>query len=195
MSLYQEALDRFQDIYAQANDLEMTYPNAMSLATADAEGRPDVRIVLLKDWDAAGFVFYTNQHSRKGQHIAAQPYATLMFYWQALAIQVRISGLLSVVDDAEADAYWQTRPLESRIGAWASQQSETIASSDVLQQRYDDYAAKFAENPDIPRPDHWSGYRLNPDRLEFWYERPFRLHERVCYENQAGVWERSILNP
>jgi pyridoxamine 5'-phosphate oxidase len=195
MYLYQEALDHFQSIYQQAQALDMPYPDAMSLATADADGRPDVRIVLLKDWDVQGFVFYTNQQSRKGLQIAAQPYATLMFYWQALTTQIRISGTLSTVSDEEADAYWYTRPLQSRIGAWASQQSEVISERAVLQQRYDEYAEKFAANPDIPRPAHWSGYRLAADRFEFWSERPFRLHERICYEQQEGVWKRSLLNP
>jgi pyridoxamine 5'-phosphate oxidase len=194
MSLYTQALQRFYTLMQQAKQLPLTYPNAMTVATADANGKPSARIILLKDADEQGFVFYTNFQSRKGDDLTANPQAALLFYWEALKTQVRVEGTVEVVSDAEADAYWRTRPLESRIGAWASQQSQPIENRKVLEDRYEHFAHQFADS-NIPRPPHWSGYRLTPQLIEFWEERPFRLHERVCYVKKDGQWSVSLLNP
>jgi pyridoxamine 5'-phosphate oxidase len=193
MNPYQEALQRFGCLFNQAQTCGLTYPQAMSLATADSEGRPSVRTILLKGFDEDGFVFYTNQNSRKGKDLSLNPHAALLFYWQSLAQQVSVEGNITVVSADEADAYWRTRPLESRIGAWASQQSQHLDSRATLEMRYQEFAAKFGE--DVPRPPYWSGYRLAPERLEFWEERPFRLHERVCYRKQNEIWIKQLLNP
>ncbi len=194
MSLYAQAMQRFYDVMQQAKQLPLTYPNAMTVATADAQGRPSARVILLKDADEQGFVFYTNFQSRKGNDLTENPHAALLFYWETLKTQVRVEGHVETVSDAEADAYWQTRPLESRIGAWASNQSQPIDSRQVLESRYAHFAQQFADG-NIPRPPHWSGYRLIPQLIEFWEERPFRLHERVCYVKQDGNWTASLLNP
>ncbi|MEY3218901.1 MAG: hypothetical protein RIT27_258 [Pseudomonadota bacterium] len=194
MSLYTQALQRFYTLMQQAKQLPLTYPNAMTVATADAQGKPSARIILLKDADAQGFVFYTNQQSRKSDDLTANPHAALLFYWEGLKTQVRVEGAVEIVSDAEADAYWRTRPLESRIGAWASQQSQPLESRKILEDRYEHFAHQFSDTH-IPRPPHWSGYRLTPQLIEFWEERPFRLHERVCYQKQANQWTMTLLNP
>lgn len=194
MSPYTEALERFGALFDRAMQLDLDYPQAGSLATADARGRPAVRTVLLKGFDEKGFVFYTNQTSRKGRELAENPHAALLFYWQGLKQQVTVEGAVTGVEAHEADEYWLTRPLESRIGAWASQQSAELDSRVTLETRYQEYAAKFADG-NVPRPPHWSGYRLAPARIEFWEERPFRLHERVCYCKEGEVWTQRLLNP
>lgn len=194
MSLYVEALGKFRELLAQAQaQLKLPYPNAMSLATVGKDGKPSVRTVLLKGLEDEGLVFYTNQRSRKSEQLAENPQAAAVFYWQELQYQVLVEGRIETVTDAEADEYWLTRPLQSRIGAWASQQSQPLANREELKQRYDDYAEQFGDNP--PRPPHWSGYRLKPERIEFWHEQPYRLHERICYSKENGVWEKSLLNP
>jgi pyridoxamine 5'-phosphate oxidase len=195
MRLYEEALQGVQALLEQAARLGLDYPTAMTLATVDEQHRPSARTVLLKGIDQGGFVFYTNQSSRKGAQLAANPRAALLFYWQALHRQVEIDGSIERVTDAEADEYWLTRPKESRIGAWASQQSQVLASRENLEKLYQRYAEQFGDGP-IPRPPHWSGYRLLPERIEFWEERPFRLHLRTCYQkNQDGHWTVNLLNP
>lgn len=194
MSLYAIALQRFYTLMQQAKQLPLTYPNAMTVATADANGKPSARVILLKDADEQGFVFYTNFQSRKGDELKENPQAALLFYWEELKTQIRVEGTVEIVSDAEADAYWRTRPLESRIGAWASQQSQPIDSRKVLENRYEHFARQFADS-NIPRPPHWSGYLLTPQLIEFWEERPFRLHERVCYVKNDGEWTASLLNP
>ncbi len=194
MSLYAEALQQFRLIFAQAQELALTYPNAMTLATADDKGRPDARVVLLKELDERGFVFYTNQHSAKAQALQQNPQATLLFYWEALQRQIRVHGEIETVSSAEADAYWLTRPLPSRIGAWASHQSLRLENRQDLEDRYQSIAKQY-DDGEIPRPPHWSGYRLLPDYFEFWEERPFRLHNRLCYEKQGDTWQRFLLNP
>ncbi|MCP4697296.1 MAG: pyridoxamine 5'-phosphate oxidase [Gammaproteobacteria bacterium] len=194
MNLYEEAMQRFQTLYGKAENSGVEYPMAMSLATADSQGRSSVRTVLLKGIDNGGFVFYTNQQSRKGRQLAGNPYASLLFYWPPLKEQVEAEGAIETVTAAEADAYWATRPLESRIGAWASHQSEPLKSRKELEDRYAEYAAKF-EDGNIPRPPHWSGYRLLPDYIEFWQEQPFRLHNRACYRKSNGEWMYTLLNP
>lgn len=194
MSLYVEALQKFRHIFAQAQELELTYPNAMTLATADASGRPDARVLLLKEQDERGFVFYTNMRSAKAQALSDNPQATLLFYWEALKQQIRIQGEIETVTDAEADAYWVTRPLESRIGGWASHQSQVLERRLDLENRYSMIEAQY-DDGNVPRPPHWSGYRLLPDYFEFWEERPFRLHNRLCYEKQGENWRKFLLNP
>ncbi len=194
MSLYTQALQRFYTLMQQAKQLPLTYPNAMTVATADANGKPSARVILLKDADEQGFVFYTNFQSRKGDELKENPRAALLFYWETLKTQVRVEGTVEIVSDEEADAYWRTRPLESRIGAWASQQSQPIENRKVLEDRYEYFARQFTDS-NIPRPPHWSGYRLTPQLIEFWEERPFRLHDRVRYVKKDGEWTSSLLNP
>jgi len=166
----------------------------MTLATADPVGRPSARTVLLKHYDERGFVFYTNQRSRKGRDLQANPQAALLFLWQSLARQVRIEGRVEVVDDAEADAYWASRPRESQLGAWASHQSEPLADREEYEQRLAEYRRQF-EGTDVPRPPHWSGFRVVPDRFEFWHERSYRQHDRECCWYDGEQWQWSLLNP
>jgi pyridoxamine 5'-phosphate oxidase len=151
-------------------------------------------MVLLRGLDTRGCVFYTNQRSRKGRHLAENPHAALCFHWQPLAQQVTVEGTIEPVTDAEADAYWATRSRDSQIGAWASQQSERLPSRFTLLRRVLTEAARFGTRP-IPRPDHWSGFRLLPSRIEFWSNRPARLHDRQCYESDASGWRKLLLYP
>ena len=175
---------------AQVPDL-----NAMTLATADAAGRPSARIVLLKGFDRRGFVFYTNYHSRKGRDLAANPVAALVFYWHELERQVRIEGPVATVDAEESDAYFASRPAGSRIGAWASDQSRVAANREVIDERRRSLEQRFGEGP-IPRPPYWGGYRLDPDVIEFWQGRPDRLHDRLVFRRgDDGRWIRERLFP
>lgn len=193
---YMQALERFSEVYARAGKCGITEPNAMNLATVDTHGRPSSRVVLLKEYDERGFVFYTNQNSRKGRDLAAVPRAALCFYWEPLLEQVRIEGSVENVSAQEADAYWSTRPRNSQISAWASQQSEPLDSSAALEQRMAKIAEKY-EGRSIPRPSYWSGYRVVPDLIEFWQggEYRHRIHQRTCYRRQAGSWNVILLNP
>jgi pyridoxamine 5'-phosphate oxidase len=168
-------------------------PTAMTLATVGDDQRPSTRIVLLKDADENGFVWYTNFESRKGRELAGNPQAALQFHWVALERVVRIEGRVEKTDDAQADAYYESRPLASRIGAWASEQSQPIASRAVLVARAAEYGLKFGTRP--PRPPHWGGYRLAPDRFEFWQGRSSRLHDRFRYRLLDGAWRRDRLAP
>ena len=168
-------------------------PNAMTLATVGPDGRPSTRIVLIKGYDARGIVWYTNYDSRKGRELAHSPQAALQFHWVELERVVRIEGRVEKTDDAQSDAYYSTRPLDSRIGAWASPQSHVIESRAVLVTNAARYAAQFLLNP--PRPPHWGGYRLVPDRWEFWQGRKSRLHDRLRYRLEGGQWIRERLAP
>ncbi|WP_019961354.1 pyridoxamine 5'-phosphate oxidase [Woodsholea maritima] len=159
-------------------------PNAMALATADRDGLPDVRMVLLKDFDPTGFVFYTNTQSAKGQQLDDNAKAALCFHWKSLRRQVRIRGLVSRVSDEEADAYFHSRHRDSRIGAWASKQSRPLESRFALEKQVAKYAAKFGLGA-VPRPEHWTGYRITPIHLEFWRDRPFRLHDRMVFDRKS----------
>ncbi len=173
---------------------ELTEPTAMCLSTADAEGRPSSRMVLLKGFDHDGFVFFTNYNSQKGRHLADNPYAAINFFWQELERQVRISGHADKVSAEESDAYFKTRPFTSRVGAWASDQSEEIDSKMVLAARAAKLLVKYAGG-NVPRPPHWGGYRVVPDQIEFWQGRPSRLHDRILYELVDGEWKISRLSP
>ena len=198
-----DPLVQFDHWFQEALTAQLPEPNAMTLATVGADGRPAARIVLLKgiDLDAApagasgrGLLWYTNYQSRKGRELAQHAHAALLFHWAELERQVRIEGKVELTSAAESDAYYQSRPLPSRIGAWASPQSEVIADRAVLEARQREIAALHGDNP--PRPPHWGGYRLVPDRFEFWQGRPSRLHDRVVYTRGAdGGWQLARLAP
>ena len=188
-----DPLQQFSHWFDQAVEARVPEPNAMTLATVGEDGRPSTRIVLVKGFDARGIVWYTNYESRKGRELAAHAFAALQFHWIELERVVRIEGHVEKVSAEESDAYFASRPLDSRIGAWASPQSEVIASRGVLVANAARYAAKFLLNP--PRPPHWGGYRLKPDTWEFWQGRRSRLHDRLRYSSSGGTWTRERLAP
>lgn len=190
----EEPIEQFQRWFSQALAANIHEPNAMTLATIDTRQRPTARIVLLKGFDARGFVFYTNYESHKGVALAKHPFAALIFYWPELERQIRVEGSVTKVDAAEADAYYQSRPRGSRIGAWSSPQSQVIPDREFLEQHVDAMQAQFAAG-ETPRPPFWGGYRVIPDTIEFWQGRPSRLHDRICYTRTADHWQINRLAP
>jgi pyridoxamine 5'-phosphate oxidase len=193
-SVARDALLQFSRWFQEALNSGFTEPTAMALATADAGGRPSVRIVQLKGFDERGFTFYTNYDSRKGRELAENPRAALLFHWVELERQVRIEGRVEKASADESDAYYASRPLGSRLGAWASAQSRVLAHREELEAKLAELERQYGESP--PRPPHWGGYRLVPDELEFWQGRPSRLHDRVRYTRAGiGLWRIDRLSP
>jgi pyridoxamine 5'-phosphate oxidase len=189
-----DPIRQFANWFDAALAAEIAEPNAMNLATIGKLGRPSARIVLLKDFDARGFTWYTNYSSRKGQDLLEHPYAAITFHWGELERQIRIEGTVERVTDEENDNYFSIRPIKSRLGAIASAQSMPIESRELLEKQFEEASEKFGETP--PRPAHWGGYRLKPDLLEFWQGRRSRLHDRVLYTlDSDGIWQRSRLQP
>ena len=189
-----DPLELFAVWFAEAKTGEPNDPDAMALASVGEDGMPSVRMVLLKGADQRGFVFYTNFESRKGRQLLARPKAAALFHWKSLRRQVRIEGEVGPVGDEEADAYFATRPKDSQIGAWASDQSRPLAGRFELEKRIASFAAKYALG-DVPRPPHWSGFRIVPQRIEFWREGAFRLHDRLVYHRESEGWRTERLYP
>jgi pyridoxamine 5'-phosphate oxidase len=195
--IHPDPIERFHEVYALAEKIDRSVlpdPSAMALGTVGDDGNPSVRIVLLKAYDERGFVFYTNYEGRKGRDLLARSRAALCFYWATLDIQVRIEGSVAQVADDEADAYFASRHRMSQVGAWASRQSEPIESPGALEKRVSEYEKKF-DGQKVPRPPHWSGFRVLPEKIEFWKGQPNRLHERHLYTRAANGWKIETLYP
>ncbi len=195
---YRQAIERFQSLLSQAKSAGTGFMGSdptMTLATAGADGRPTLRTVLLKGVDERGLVFYTNENSRKGRNLQENPQAALLFYWPELKRQVNVEGNVTVVNEAESDAYWASRPRESQLGAWASHQSEPLESQHEYERRLEALRQEY-QDCEVPRPEHWHGFRIVPDRIEFWHEGQFRQHDRECYWRDDGdKWCWTLLNP
>ncbi|MDA0822091.1 MAG: pyridoxamine 5'-phosphate oxidase [Proteobacteria bacterium] len=189
-----DPFNEFEIWFRQAQENEPSDPDAVALASVNAQGQPSIRMVLMRSVDATGFVFYTNLESRKAHDFATNPRAAMCFHWKSTARQIRIEGAVEQVDDDIANVYFSSRPIESQVGAWASKQSASLESRELLERRFRDFSEKFA-GAEIPRPDFWSGYRLVPESFEFWDKRPFRLHERTIYKRQAEHWTQDKLFP
>ena len=186
---------QFKEWFSQALSAKILEPNAMTLATTTTDGKPSARMVLLKDFDERGFVFFTNYNSQKGQELAENPQAALVFWWAELERQVRICGRVEKVSDTESDKYFYSRPSNSRLGAWASNQSEVIESREVLEQQLEEFKQKY-QNQDVPRPSHWGGIRVIPTEIEFWQGRSSRLHDRLLYRRiEDNSWKIERLSP
>jgi pyridoxamine 5'-phosphate oxidase len=194
---FEDPITRFGRIFDEALALDRKLspePTAMTVASVGEDGQPSIRVVLLKSYDREGFVFYTNFEGRKGRELLANPKAALCFHWPHLEIQIRIEGTAGKVSDAEADAYFASRPRESQLGAWASMQSRPIEHEGDLETRFAEYETKF-EGREVPRPQHWSGFRVMPERMEFWHNRPSRLHLRHSYTRDGDGWKMDTLYP
>lgn len=189
-----DPFDLFRDWFAEARGTEVNDSNAMALATADAEGRPSLRMVLLKGFDPRGFVFYTNRESRKAGDLADNPHAALLLHWKSLRRQVRIEGAVSTVTDEESDIYFASRGRDSQLGAWASDQSRPLLARATFEHRYEAMALRFEGQP-VPRPPHWGGYRVAPESIEFWQDREHRLHERRLFVREGEAWREGLLYP
>lgn len=189
-----DPFDLFVQWFAEAKKSEPDYPDAMSLATIGPDNFPSIRIVLLKDFSRDGFTFYTNFTSQKGREILANPKVCLNFHWKSLQKQVRITGIANQVNDDTADKYFASRPRTSQLGAWASKQGQSMPDRFALEKRVAKYTAKFGVGP-VPRPPFWSGFCVTPIKIEFWHEKPFRLHERILFTNHQGKWEPTRLFP
>ncbi|MDZ4857624.1 MAG: pyridoxamine 5'-phosphate oxidase [Candidatus Hydrogenedentes bacterium] len=192
--VFENPIDLFNAWFAEALECGLQEPTAMCLSTCDAAGQPSSRMVLLKGVDDRGFVFYTNFQSRKGRELLENPKASLCFYWMPLGKQVRIAGDVTRVSDEEADAYFATRDRQSQIGAYASNQSQPLNTMAGLEKRFEEFSNKF-EGVEIQRPGHWSGFRVRPDEIEFWMNKPFRLHERLLYTRDGQEWRTALLYP
>ena len=192
--LYHEALSHLQRLLAAAKDLDIREPSAATLATADRDGRPSARVVLVRGCDERGLVFYTNSRSRKGTQLAENPHAALCFYWDDLYEQARIEGAVEHATAEENDVYWRSRPRDNQLAAWASLQSQTLDDRAALEQRLAEVSKEY-EGRDVPRPPHWFGYRVIPERIEFWRGLPARLHERTLYLRTSSGWTRQALYP
>ena len=188
-------LDLFKEWYAEAKKTEINDPNALSLATVDENGAPSVRMVLLKDFSVKGFVFYTNLNSKKSKDIKKNPQVSICFHWKSILRQIRISGKVSNVSDAEADIYYNSRGYDSRIGAWASDQSKILKDRQDLYNSIKEYEKKYPDKNNVPRPSHWSGWCLNPDSIEFWLDGKSRIHERLKYIKNNNTWDKVLLSP
>ena len=191
-----DPFELFEKWFAEARKKEINDPNALALGTASKEGIPSVRMVLLKGFDKKGFVFYTNLNSQKGNELRENPNATMCFHWKSLLRQIRITGTLKLVDEKTADDYYKTRAYESRIGAWASNQSSVLKSRDELINSLKNFKKKYNDKDNVPRPDHWSGWNLSPSSIEFWLDGDNRIHERLKYSlDENNNWIKSLLSP
>ena len=189
-----EPWELFSSWFEIARNTKILEPNAMILSTVTQDGQPTSRVVLLKDFDQSGLVFFTNYLSQKGEQLAYNPRASILFWWEPLERQIRIEGEVVKIDEEESDMYFKSRPYGSRLGAWVSEQSQKIVDRTVLEKRQIEFEKKFAEG-NVPRPDHWGGYRLAPNKFEFWQGRSNRLHDRLLYQMQQEAWTRARLAP
>ncbi len=189
-------IELFNEWFNEAKKTEINDPNALALATSSKDGAPSVRIVLLKSFNQNGFVIYTNLDSKKSLDIKNNPNAAMCFYWKSILRQIRITGEITKVSDADADLYFKSREYESRIGAWASKQSSVLKNREELYQEIENYKKKYSDKKNIPRPSYWSGWNLNPNEIEFWLDGKNRIHQRLKYiKSQNGIWNRFLLSP
>ena len=188
-------IELFKEWFNEAKKTEINDPNAFTLATADTNGIPSARMILLKDFNQNGFIFYTNFNSKKSSDLKENPNASLCFHWKSLLRQIRISGKVSKVSNKESDAYYKTRPYDSKIGAWASNQSSVLKNREELIKLIDDFKKKYPNENEVPRPDYWSGWNLDPTSIEFWLDGKNRIHQRLKYIKNNSSWEKILLNP
>jgi len=189
-------IELFKEWFNEAKKTEINDPNVFTLATADTNGIPSARMILLKDYSQNGFIFYTNFNSKKSSDLKENPNASLCFHWKSLLRQIRINGKVSKVSDKESDGYYKTRPYDSKIGAWASKQSSVLKNREELMKLIGDFKKKYPNEDDVPRPDHWSGWSLDPNSIEFWLDGKNRIHQRLKYiKNHNNNWEKILLNP